>query len=225
MVSSEAVGLIETTGLVAAVEAADTAVKASNVRLVGYELAKGGGWVTVKVCGNVGAVQAAVAAGAASAAKVNTVRSTLILTRPHHDIDFIINSPNNVYFDGESAAPLPPTLSSPETSSDYSGPKSCETLGVSEIEESFDLPADPELPADSFAVTEESDTSSATQLAEQEKAEVEGTEAKETETVPAATASPVQENSCNLCGDPACPRLKGEPRNTCIHFNDPNREG
>ena len=60
--SGQSLGLIETVGMAAAVEAADAAMKSANVSLVGYELTKGGGMVTVKLEGEVGAINAAVAA-------------------------------------------------------------------------------------------------------------------------------------------------------------------
>ena len=76
----QALGLIEVVGLAAACEAADVACKTANVELVGYELAKGGGYVTIKVVGNVGAVNAAVdAASAAAAARITRVVSRLVL--------------------------------------------------------------------------------------------------------------------------------------------------
>ena len=56
----KSLGLIETQGLAAGIEAADAAVKSANVELVGYELTKGGGWTTIKILGDVGAVKAAV---------------------------------------------------------------------------------------------------------------------------------------------------------------------
>lgn len=85
-------GLIETVGLVAAIEAADAAVKSANVTLVGYELAKGGGMTVVKIEGDVAAVQAAVAAGSIAAAKINRVVSTRVIPRPAPGIDvFVVN--------------------------------------------------------------------------------------------------------------------------------------
>lgn len=87
-----ALGLIETVGLTAAVEAADAAVKSANVRLVGYELTRGRGLVTVKILGEVGAVNAAVHAGCTAAGRVNKVHSMLVIPRPHDDIDTMINS-------------------------------------------------------------------------------------------------------------------------------------
>lgn len=78
----KSLGLIETKGLVAAIEAADAAVKSANVSLIGYELAKGSGFTTVKVEGDVGAVKAAVSAGAVAASKVGTLVSTRVIARP-----------------------------------------------------------------------------------------------------------------------------------------------
>lgn len=86
----QALGLIETVGLAAAVEAADAAVKSANVTLLGYELTKGGGMVTVKIEGDVGAVKAAVEAGSAAAEKVNKVFSKHIIPRPHDEVDKVI---------------------------------------------------------------------------------------------------------------------------------------
>jgi ethanolamine utilization protein EutM len=77
--TQESLGLIETIGLAAAIEAADAALKSANVVLVGYELTRGDGMVLVKVQGEVGAVNAAVAAGVAAAAKVSRVASSRVV--------------------------------------------------------------------------------------------------------------------------------------------------
>jgi ethanolamine utilization protein EutM len=84
-----ALGLIETKGLVAAIEAADSMVKAANVRLMGREQI-GGGLVTVMVRGDVGAVKAATDAGAAAAGKIGEVVSVHVIPRPHEDVDAIL---------------------------------------------------------------------------------------------------------------------------------------
>ena len=89
-------GLIETIGLAAAIEAADTAVKSANVRLVGYELARGAGMTTVKIEGDVGAVKAAVSAAAASAAKVGKVVSAHVIARPSDELGGMIRSEDTV---------------------------------------------------------------------------------------------------------------------------------
>ena len=85
----EALGMVETKGLVGAIEAADAMVKAANVSLVGYEKI-GSGLVTVMVRGDVGATKAAVEAGSAAAAIVGTVVSTHVIPRPHADTEKII---------------------------------------------------------------------------------------------------------------------------------------
>lgn len=85
----EALGMIETKGLVAAVEAADAMVKAANVALLGYEKI-GSGLVTVMVRGDVGAVKAATDAGAASAKRVGEVISIHVIPRPHTDVERIL---------------------------------------------------------------------------------------------------------------------------------------
>ena len=87
--TGDALGLIETRGLVGSIEAADTMVKAANVQLVGYEQV-GGGYVTVMVRGDVGAVQAATDAGAEAAARVGEVVSVHVIPRPHAEVETIL---------------------------------------------------------------------------------------------------------------------------------------
>lgn len=86
---NEALGMIETKGLVGSVEAADAMVKAANVVLIGYEKI-GSGLVTVMVRGDVGAVKAAVDAGVAAASNVGEVVSKHVIPRPHSDTEKII---------------------------------------------------------------------------------------------------------------------------------------
>ena len=85
----EALGMVETKGLVGAIEAADAMVKSANVSLVGYEKI-GSGLVTVMVRGDVGAVTAAVDAGACSAEKVGEVVAQRVIPRPHTDVEKIL---------------------------------------------------------------------------------------------------------------------------------------
>ena len=89
MATLQALGMIETKGLVAAVEASDAMVKAANVTLVGKELV-GGGLVTVMVRGDVGAVKAATDAGAAAAERVGELISVHVIPRPHEEVEFIL---------------------------------------------------------------------------------------------------------------------------------------
>lgn len=87
--TNDALGMVETKGLVAAIEAADAMVKSANVCLVGYEKI-GSGLVTVMVRGDVGAVKAATDAGAAAAKAVGEVISIHVIPRPHKDVEGIL---------------------------------------------------------------------------------------------------------------------------------------
>ncbi len=84
-----ALGLVETRGLVAAIEAADAMVKAANVRLLGRQKVKGG-IVAIMVEGDVGAVKAATDAGGAAAERVGQLLSVHVIPRPHNDIAGIL---------------------------------------------------------------------------------------------------------------------------------------
>lgn len=92
----KSLGLIEVQGLTAAIEAADAALKSANVELAGYEMAKGGGWTTIKVLGDVGAVQAAVSAAQSSAAKVGKVISVKVIPRPSAGIELMVFNKDTV---------------------------------------------------------------------------------------------------------------------------------
>jgi ethanolamine utilization protein EutM len=85
----EALGMIETNGLIGAIEAADAMVKTANVVLVGKEYI-GAGYVTVMVRGDVGAVNAATDAGAAAARRVGELVSVHVIPRPHTEVDKIL---------------------------------------------------------------------------------------------------------------------------------------
>lgn len=82
----QALGLIEVRGLVAATEAADTAVKTAGVDILGYELTKGSGWVVLKIAGEVSAVTAALAAAEARAKEISAVFATRVIARPHRQV-------------------------------------------------------------------------------------------------------------------------------------------
>jgi len=116
---NKALGLIETIGLVAAIEAADAAVKAANVVLLGYDSARAGK-ITIKLAGDVGAVQAAVAAGVAAASRVGTVFGSLVIPRPHEEIDPLIrqSTPGQV-----APKPHPPKGQQPQPEIEPSPPE------------------------------------------------------------------------------------------------------
>lgn len=182
-----ALGLIEVVGLAAGMEAADAAVKSANVELLGYELSKGSGLVVIKLCGDVGAVKAAVDAGAMAAAKINKVYAKHVIPRPHNELGAIILTKETVgYKSVTKAAEVQP-----------------EAEPVAPALAESEIPAQPE----EITVTPE------------DTPVIETTNQEETDQP--AVGGPVE--VCNLCGDPACPRKKGDPRVTCIHY-DKNKE-
>lgn len=88
---NNALGLIETKGLVASIEAADAMVKAANVQMIGQEKI-GSGLVTIMVRGDVGAVKASVDAGVAAAENIGEVVSSYVIPRPHAEVELILPS-------------------------------------------------------------------------------------------------------------------------------------
>lgn len=87
----EALGMVETKGLVGAIEAADAMVKAANVRLINKTLV-GGGLVTVMIRGDVGAVKAAIDAGATAAQRVGELISVHVIPRPHEEVESVLTA-------------------------------------------------------------------------------------------------------------------------------------
>jgi microcompartment protein CcmL/EutN len=149
---TQALGLIETIGLAAAVEAADTATKSSNVRLIGYELTRGDGMVTIKIEGDVGAVKAAIQSAKISAEKVCGVYSTLIIPRPAKGIDAIVCSADTV-----GIAPVAVTEEAEAASEEsVNEPSSTEeTAGEEEVSITVEPPAVEEPPIDEEPPPEE----------------------------------------------------------------------
>jgi ethanolamine utilization protein EutM len=126
--SSKALGLIETIGLSAAIEAADAAAKSANITLLGYENSNGGGMITVKIMGDVGAVKAAVSAGVAAAQRVGKVASSHIIPRPNPEIEPLIqNMTRGKGAKSSEPAAKPAPKSKPKTSSRAAKPKAAAT--------------------------------------------------------------------------------------------------
>ena len=160
---AKSLGLIETIGLVAGVEAADAAVKAANVALVGYELAKGSGMTTIKLEGDVGAVKAAVSAGAAAAARVGRVVSAHVIPRPAEGLDLLVRSAETVGYappeptppagtDVPSEAPSPRAKPSKKRKAEEPAPEAVtETVETPEPETPV---AEPETPEPDTPATE-----------------------------------------------------------------------
>ncbi|MED5331173.1 MAG: ethanolamine utilization microcompartment protein EutM [Planctomycetota bacterium] len=93
--SQIALGMVETRGLVGSIEAADAMVKAAKVSLIGKERI-GGGYVTVMVRGEVGAVKAATDAGAAAAKRVGELVSVHVIPRPHSEVESVLPQPTDL---------------------------------------------------------------------------------------------------------------------------------
>mgnify|MGYP000676998714 FL=1 len=98
---AEALGMIECRGFAAVVEAADAMVKAANVVLIGSEYV-GGGFVTVMVRGDVGAVKAATDAGGAAAKRVGELVSIHVIPRPHENVEMVLPRSSKGSFGGRS---------------------------------------------------------------------------------------------------------------------------
>jgi ethanolamine utilization protein EutM len=96
-----ALGMVETRGLIGSIEAADAMVKAANVVLIGSEYV-GGGYVTVMVRGDVGAVKAATDAGAAAAKRVAELVSVHVIPRPHENVEMILPQRSKGGFGGRT---------------------------------------------------------------------------------------------------------------------------
>ena len=125
--SQRSLGLIETFGLLPAVEAADAAVKSANVDLVGYEFAKGSGMTVVKVEGDVGAVKAAISAAYVAASKVGRVAATRVIARPAAGLEGLTrNGDTKGYTPPEPPAPTTPDESGPEPDPDRGGVETTE---------------------------------------------------------------------------------------------------
>ena len=101
--AQDALGMVETRGYIGAVEAADAMVKAANVVLIGSEYV-GGGFVTVMVRGDVGAVKAATDAGGAAAKRVGELVSIHVIPRPHENVEMVLPHSSKGAFGGRSEA-------------------------------------------------------------------------------------------------------------------------
>ncbi|WP_432403195.1 BMC domain-containing protein [Wukongibacter sp. M2B1] len=213
--SKLALGIIETIGLAAAVEAGDTAVKSANVKLIGYELSKGGGMVTVKIEGYVGAVKAAVEAGCIAAEKVSKVWSKKVIPRPHKDLEKMIITEETVGLVKENQEKESEEVSQIEKQQDAKEPEKIEKLLHKEMKEIVESKV-VEAIDDSEGIKE---TISKEQSQKKVVSEVEVTKL-ENESVKEHKRNT---DICNLCGNPKCPRKKGEPRKLCINYEKEKR--
>jgi Carbon dioxide concentrating mechanism/carboxysome shell protein len=181
-----ALGLIETRGKLAAIEAADVALKSANVALCGVENATGA-LITVKVVGDVGAVRAAVDAARVRASLLGEVVATQVLPRPATGIMPMVKQFGTVV---EPLGSIPEDAAGASLAAEPSpvGEESAQAPD-SGLEESFE----PETDTQGVATPSPSDDGE-----------------------PVSNADAAQAATCNICMDPACPRRKGEPAKRCV---------
>ena len=173
----KALGMIETRGLVAAIEAADAMVKAANVTLACKERV-GGGLVTVMVRGDVGAVKAATDAGAAAAERVGELISVHVIPRPHEELEEILGDPD----DAAPKAPEGPVKEDPPTNPKEAAPveEDLKEPEASVTEEEPEVSGEPEM--EQTEEPEEAQTESET-VETQETAQPEESETEESEEI------------------------------------------
>lgn len=197
-----ALGLIETVGLAAAMEAADTAVKSANVTLLGYENSKGGGLITVKIEGDVGAVKAAVEAASAAASKINKVFSKQVIPRPHEEIEKLVYTKDTVGM----------------TKSEIETEIKIEEQEVAETKMKDEVKAEVEVEETKIEVETENEEVAEVEAEEPVIEVVEETTDDDGEEALEFVNS--TEEVCNLCKDPKCTRRKGDLRTNCIHYDE-----
>lgn len=213
----DAIGVIETIGMAAAIEAADTAVKSANVRLIGYELTRGQGMVTIKIAGDVGAVKAAISAARRSAEAVNRVVSTLLIPRPAGSLEMIIESSDTVGL---------------ENNNDVDNECSKDDKAIQEVKEETEINLCQEVKLESDN-KEANDVEEAGEDKSESKKEYYMQDDIKDDTQEEIEDDTQDDNKdtddgnneiCNLCFDINCPRRKGQSKNLCIHYKEKQGE-
>lgn len=234
----EALGVIEVVGMAAAIEAADSCVKSANVELIGYELTKGSGLVTIKISGNVGAVKAAIEAAKVSAGKVNKIFATLIIPRPATNLDNLILSDTTVGvgIDKKGTADEIKEEVEEDIKDNPLEEKEQESIEVKveemkEVERSTEDNVNISIVEDlneiepiELGLEEEDQVDITSNSVNEGNNEVENNceeeQSKTDETLNNKDSENESDELCNVCHDPLCPRRKGQPRYLCIHYKE-----
>lgn len=191
MAKSASIGLIETFGVPTAIAAADAAVKSANVELLGYELTKGDGLVTIKLAGNVDAVNAAVEAGSKAGEMVGRVFSKHVIPRPSNELDKMISQR------------IGKRLEKPIADSNKEEQEQQITENEGVIEKGLDIASNSLVDSHLEISTEDIQVNVAD----------ENGEVKE-----AVEMNQNDGGLCNLCYDPSCTRKKGELKSLCVQY-------
>lgn len=212
--SQLAIGMIETMGLAAGIEAADICLKSANINLVGYEFARGSGMTVVKIEGNVGAVKAAISAATAALGKLGKVHAQMVIPRPSDSIDMLIRNESTVGYETEKEEI--PKVEQNEAllnkEDDLNQEKADESEQKDETDEDLnnqDLDEEQIIEDENNEVTEQD--------------EVEEPDENSDDTDHDSSEETSKPYTCNICKDPKCPRQKGDLRIYCIHYKE-NKE-
>ena len=226
--SQLAIGMIETVGLAAGIEAADVCLKSANVTLIGYELTKGNGMTVVKIEGNVGAVKAAIEAATVAANKVSKVFSTKVIPRPSEGIDFLMRNCDTVGYESEKAVEELVEIY------EYSDEDKNNTQEKIEVEVSEEI-SEHQINIEELEIEEDDSKLEETDNIEGNNQELSQIDNSEDEFKDSHNlmhdiidkfkkkSTTEVEYTCNLCKDPKCPRQKGDLKTTCIHYEDQNK--
>ncbi len=187
----KSLGLLEVKGLASAILVADAMAKTAAVTIVGIETCKGGGWQTIKVVGDVAAVQASLSSGSELAKRSNSFVAMKTLSRPDQTI-----------IDTWGVKPA-------EKAASIKAPVKAETFIKEPVIEA---------PVEEAVVSKTPDETPVTDydIVEEEVAADSQPPKNVPKTVEEKQPEPV-EATCNLCGDPLCSRVKGEPHTKCRH--------
>ena len=235
--SQLAIGMIETVGLAAGIEAADVCLKSANVTLIGYELTKGNGMTVVKIEGNVGAVKAAIEAATVAANKVSKVFSTKVIPRPSEGIDFLMRNCDTVGYESEKA--VEELVEIYEDSDEDKNKENIEedkdnTQEKIEVEVSEEI-SEHQINIEELEIEEDDSKLEETDNIEGNNQELSQIDNSEDEYKDGHNlmhdiidkfkkkSTTEVEYTCNLCKDPKCPRQKGDLKTTCIHYEDQNK--
>ncbi|AKN30410.1 microcompartment protein [Clostridium carboxidivorans P7] len=213
--NKEALGVIETVGMAAAIQAADTCVKSANVELIGYELTKGSGLVTIKIRGNVGAVKAAIEAAKVSAAKINQVYATLIIPRPAENIEGIIESEETIGIKAKEAE-IKDTI---EEENKLENTVDMEEKIEDKVEDSTNVETEEKVEDNDASL----DSPRSPEVFQEEKVSNEKEQDKESTHNDSYLNEQENNEVCNICHDPACTRKKGQPKTLCINYKGNRR--
>lgn len=196
--SKLALGIIETIGLPACIEAADVCMKSANINIIGYENSRGGGLITLKIEGDVGAVKAAIEAATVAANKVSKVYSSKVIARPSTQINPLIT--NNKTIGVEE----PQVINNLEEQLNTQQHIKSEEESIDEYEEN--------------EIKKEEDSHEENEY--NEKVIIYDVEDENQE----EDSEIVQKKyTCNLCKDPNCTREKGDLRSNCINYKEDSK--